>query len=230
VLVSVLAVGALFTFMSYVLVMAFRGYPTTIEDTTAPLSVLAQLAGIPAFGALIAAGAVISFFACALASINAGARVLFAMSRHGLLHSSAGDAHSKHATPHIAVAICSITVIAVPLALLARGVAVPDIFGNLGSLATFGFLFAYALVSIAAPNFLQRAGELSAIPIVIAFLSLALLTIPVVGSVYPAPASPAKYLPYIFIALLIPGLAWFAYLRSTRPQLIPQIEADLESS
>jgi amino acid transporter len=230
VLVSVLAVGALFTFLSYVLVMAFRGYATPLASSNAPLSVLAQLAGIPAFGIAIAIGAAISFFACALASINAGARVLYAMSRHGLLHASAGNAHETHATPHVAVAISSLTVLAIPLALLGRGVRVPDIFGNLGSAATFGFLFAYALVSIAAPMFLRAHGQRRVLPIVVAMASLGLLTIPIVGSVYPAPAPPANYLPYIFLALLGPGVAWFAYLRATRPQLVRKIEADLEQS
>jgi amino acid transporter len=223
-------VGALFTFLSYVLVMAFRGYVTPLASSNAPLSVLAELAGIPAFGIAIAIGAAISFFACALASINAGARVLYAMSRHGLLHASAGNAHETHATPHVAVAISSLTVLAIPLALLGRGVRVPDIFGNLGSAATFGFLFAYALVSIAAPMFLRAHGQLRVLPIVVAMASLGLLTIPIVGSVYPAPAPPANYLPYIFLALLGPGVAWFAYLRATRPQLVRKIEADLEQS
>jgi amino acid transporter len=226
VLLTVLAVGAMFTFMSYVLVLAFRGQPVPLNQSNAPLNVLARLAGIPALGVLISVGAVISFFACALASLNAGARVLYAMARHGIVHASAGTAHRIHATPHIAVTAAALGVLAIPLTVYLRGVALTDIFGYLGSLATFGFLCAYVLISLAAPAVVWRR-ERHLMPVATSALALALLALPIVGSVYPVPAGPDKYLPAIFVALMLAGTTWFAYLWWRRPHVIREMEADL---
>ena len=227
VLVTVIAVGTFFTFMSYTLVDAFHGQATTLGQSNAPLNVLSQLAGLPFLGTLFAAGATVGFFACALACINAGARVIYAMSKHGLIHASAAGTHNVHATPHIAVTISAAIVLLAPLSLILSHVALLDAFGYLGSIATFGFLFAYILVSIGSPVYLRRRGELRPTTVIMAVLSIAMLVVVAVGSVYPVPAPPSNLLPYIFLGLLAIGLLRFAYLRSKQPDLIPAIQADL---
>jgi amino acid transporter len=229
VLVTVFAVGAFFTFMSYTLVDAFQGQQTTLGQSNAPLSVLASVAGLPVLGTVFAAGATVGFFACALACINAGARVIFAMSKHGLVHSSVADTHKVHATPHVAVTLSAAIVLIAPLSLLLAKNAILDAFGYLGTIATFGFLFAYILVSIAAPMYLRRRGELTALTIVMAVLSVGMLAVATIGSVYPLPAVPYLYLPYVFLVLLGLGLARFIYLRLTDPAVVRAIETDLES-
>jgi amino acid transporter len=228
VLVTVIAVGAFFTFMSYTLVNAFQGQSTTLGQSNAPLTVLSQLAGLPLLGTLFAVGAMVGFFACALACINAGARVIFAMAKHGLVHAAAADTHEVQATPHVAVTISGVIILAAPLfLLLVNHMALLDAFGYLGSVATFGFLFAYILVSIGSPLFLRGRGELNAVTIVMAVLSIAMLVIATVGSVYPVPAAPLNTVPYVFLALLAIGLARFVYVRMKRPQIISAIQADL---
>jgi amino acid transporter len=224
VLVTVLAVGAFFTFMSYTLVDAFQGQSISLGQSNAPLTMLSQLAGIPFLGTLFAAGATVGFFACALACINAGARVIFSMAKHGLIHASAAATHEVHSTPHVAVNIAAAIVLLAPMGLLLSRVALLDAFGYLGSVATFGFLFAYILVSIGSPLFLRKRGELSATAVIMSVLSIAMLAIATVGSVYPVPAAPSSYLPYVFLGLLALGLARFAYLRVRRPAVIQEIE------
>jgi amino acid transporter len=229
VLVTVIAVGAFFTFMSYTLADAFRGQAVSLGQSNAPLDVLAHIAGIPLLGTLFAAGATVGFFACALACVNAGARVIFAMSKHGLVHASAAGTHEVHATPHVAVSIAAVVVVAAPLVLILLHVALLDAFGYLGSVATFGFLFAYILVSLGSPLFLRSRNELSVTSVVMALLAIVMLVIATVGSVYPVPAAPYNVLPYVFIALLALGLVRFAIVCATTPGAIKAIEADLES-
>lgn len=224
---SLVTVGTFFVVMSYVLVFAFAGQPTTLDKSNAPLSVLAQLAGIPAFGVFIAVGAIMSFFACAIACINAGARVLFAMSRHGLFHASAGGAHKTHSTPHVAVNLAGAVVLAAPLLMYLDRIALLDIYGYLASIGTFGVLFAYVLVSIAAPMYLSKRNELSAAAVLACIGSLILMAVPIVGSIVPIPAPPYNYLPYVFLALLAVGVARFAYLRIAQPGVVRAIQDDL---
>ncbi|MBV8170558.1 MAG: APC family permease [Candidatus Eremiobacteraeota bacterium] len=228
VMISVIAVGVLFMVSTYALVFAFRGQHPTLDQSNAPLGVLATLAGVPYLGPLIAVGVVISFFACSLACINAGARVLFAMSRHGLFHSSAGNTHASNATPHVAVTFAAIVVLFVPLGLFLARTAIMDVYGDLGEIGTLAVLFAYVLVSIAAPIYLKRRGEPTAGAIAISVISVALLAVPIYSSFFPPPSP--WFLPYVFLALLALGAARFLYLRVRRPQLIRAIEADLVAS
>ncbi len=224
---SVVTIGAFFVLMSYVIIFAFQGLSPSLDKSNAPLSVLARLDGIPSFGVAIAVGALLSFFACTIACINAGARVLFAMSRHGLFHASAAGAHSKHATPHIAVHFCGIVVLIAPLIMFFDHIALLDIYGYLAAVGTFGVLFAYVLISIAAPLFLRKKNELGVWHVLTAVGSIVLLAVPIVGSLYPIPPSPYNYLPYLFLVLLAVGLVRFAYLRFSTPSVIKAIADDL---
>jgi amino acid transporter len=226
-LVSVPAAGAFFVFMSYVMVMAFRGQATALDKSDAPLTFIANATGMAAFGVAIAAGVVMSQIAGSLACINAAARVVYSMSRHGFLDASTASTHKTNATPHVAVTISSVLVAAVPIFLFLRHVALLDIFGYLGTLATFGFLFAYILIVLAAPIFLRQRGELKAAPVILSIAALALLAFPLVASFDPTDTPPNNYLPYIFIALLMLGVARFAYLRVTRPEILHEMEEDL---
>jgi len=205
VLFSVLIVGVFFTASAYTLVLAFRGAGLALDKSNSPLVDLAGIAGLPRFGLPLAAGALIGQFACALASVTAAARVMYAMSAHGFFHSAARDVHETHATPHVAVAACALAAGAAPLALLARGTAVMDIFGYLGTLATFGFLLSYVLVAAAAPLYLRGRKELTPRGIAGSAVTLLLLAVPIVGSVYPVPDAPYNYLPYVFAALMAAG-------------------------
>lgn len=228
VLVTVIAVGAFFTFMSYTLVSGFEGFATSLGASNQPMTQLAQIAGLPFLGTLFAAGATVGQFACAVACVNAGARVIYAMARHGLVHKWAAGTHETHATPHVAVTISAVVVLAAPLALVLGKTALLDAFGYLGFVATFGFLFAYILVSIAAPIYLRRRGELTATTVVMSVLSVAMLAVATVGSVVLTPATPYNYLPYAFLALLGLGVARFTYIRVREPDTIRAIESSLE--
>ena len=57
----------------------------------------------------------------------------------------------------------------------------------------------------------NRWGQLKPGHIVIAAISLILLLVPTIGSVYPVPSAPVKYFPYMFAAYFIAGGIWIAY-------------------
>jgi amino acid transporter len=163
---------------------------------------------VPWFAVILIVGILLGQFACTLASINAAARVMYSMARHGYFHASAGRAHELHATPHVAVAASALLAIGTAAGLAAGNVAIMEIFGYAGTLATFGFLLSYALVSVAAPVYLWRQKTLRSRNIVITLVALVLLAIPIVGSVYPVPDAPYSYLPYVFLLLMALGGAW----------------------
>jgi amino acid transporter len=148
------------------------------------------------------------------------------MARHRLLPAAAGRAHATHGTPYIAVVVSALLVLGMPLALFFFGSTLLDIYGYFGTLATFGFLMAYILISIAGPLELRREKALSAGALGLALITIVLLMIPAVGSVYPLPPAPMSYLPVIFVGLLGIGTVWFLYLRAFQPDRFRAVEQD----
>lgn len=227
VILSTILSGLFFIVLSYAEVVGFSSSNTPLNKSAAPLNDLANLAGVGFFGLLITVAAIVSFFGCALASINAGARIFFTMARHGIFHTSMGKAHTKNGTPFIAVTMSSLFVFLVPASMSLFGLKILDIYGYLGTLATYGFLLAYILISIATPVYLYRLQTLRLFDIAIAAIAIIFLMIPVVGSVYPVPPAPFNVFPYLFLMYLVVGGGWFLMLRLHSPEIIENIEQEL---
>jgi amino acid transporter len=225
---SLVISGAFFVFVTYTMVQAVRGYQTPLDQIDAPLNVMAVLAHVPALQAPISAGAMFSFFALCLSCINAGGRVIYAMGRHGLLHGSTANAHATNETPHIAVTVMGVIAFLVPTTLVLMKVAPLDVFNYVGTLAAFGFLVPYFLITLAAPTYLRRLQQLRPQDIAICAASLLLLIIPAVGSVYPVPDAPICYFPYLYLVYLGAGVAWIVAFHRSKPAAQEQIRQDLD--
>ena len=238
VILSTIASGLFFIVLSYIEALGFSGMPTPLSQSTAPLSDLAEAAGVGFFGVLISVCAAISMFACTLACINAGSRILFTMGRHGILHRRVGRAHSRNETPHIAVTISALMIFLVTAVVVLGGVAVLDGFAYFGTIATYGFLVAYILISIAAPCYLAREGRLRLRHLLFAAIGVAFMLIPVISSIgipgenslFPVPPAPYSLFPYLFLLYLVVGAGWFVYLRRRSPGIIEEMERDIEVS
>ena len=186
-----------------------RGETPPLDKSLAPLHLLARKAGFPGVvGTLTDLGAVLSFFGCFLACITAAARVLFLMGRHGALHALLGQAHEQNQTPHRAVLLSSIAAFLPAGIMTLRGVDPFDIYGLMGTIATFGFITAYILVCAAAPLYLRSQGRLTAGAMVIAVVAIGAMGAALLGSLYPIPSGAYALLPYIYAALLLSGFGW----------------------
>jgi len=178
-------------------------------------------------GTLTDLGAVLSFFSCFLACITAAARVLFLMGRQGALHSLLGEAHEENRTPHRAVLLSSIAAFLPAGIMMLRGMNLFDIYGLVGTLATFGFVTAYILVSAAAPLYLRSQGRLTTQAICISILAVVAMGAALLGSLYPVPAAPYSLLPYLYLGLLLSGFAWSMIWSARSPSFAPEISGDL---
>ncbi len=211
VMVSIIFVGVFFVFVTYVEVMATNGTKPTLDQLSAPLNTIAQLVHLPWLAAPLSACAMVSFFALNLSCLNAGARVIYIMGQQGLFPKFTADSHHVNETPHIAVFIMIALSFGLPTFAALCGMAVGDEFNDAGTLAAFGFIIAYLLVSIAAPFYVKSLGQLKPMHWIISGASLTLLLVPTIGSVYPVPAAPVSYFPYMFGAYFILGGIWIAF-------------------
>jgi amino acid transporter len=228
VILSAVVAGAFFMLTSYIAVLGFRGLKATLDQSTAPFNDLADNAGVHYFGVLISITAVISMFACTLASLNAGSRILFSMGRHGIFHSNMGKTHSSNATPHLAATIAAIIIFVLPAIMLFCGYGILDVFNDLSTIATYGFLIVYAMVSVAAPVYLKHIGKVSIPAIAISLAAVFLMGFTIYSTVYPLPAAPMTYFPFYFLAYLVVGACWYLYLRLKSPAVANEIKSDLE--
>jgi amino acid transporter len=213
---SAVLAGAFFTICAYAEVLGFHAVGQDLGASQAPMYLLAQVGGVPVLGLLIDIGALVSLFAGTLACITAAARVLMLMAHNGLAHSSLGSTHARNQTPSRAVVITGVVALAPVAVLAARGASGLDVYGWLGSLATYGFIVAYALVCLALPRYLRSQGVFQAGQQLVPWLAGAAMILALAGNFYPVPEGPYGKLPYVYFAYLTLGLLWFFVRRRGR--------------
>jgi amino acid transporter len=197
-------------FITYTEVLGLRGANPPLDKLTAPLSTLATMMHLDVLQIPIDLGAMLSFFSLALSCMNAGARVVYQMGRHGFFHEASGKVHENNETPHIAITVYAFLQFAIPTFIMSfKGLAVTDAFNDAGTFGAFGFLGAYVFVSIAAPMYLKKIGELRPLDVVYSVLALVFLLVPAIGTVYPVPSPPVNLFVYIFALYFIVGIAYF---------------------
>ncbi|MGA9883335.1 MAG: APC family permease [Candidatus Acidiferrales bacterium] len=234
---SLLLTGAFFVFITYVETHALAGNKPALDQLDAPLSTLSANLGVPWMGVLISIGAMISFFALALSCMNAGSRVLFTMGRYGIFPISIGSSHKRNLTPHIAITLFAAIQFLIPTGFLVMSYAdfhgwqmAPfDAFNDAGLFGAMGFCGAYVLISLATPFYLKKIGELKLRHIAIAVIALALLIVPIAGTVYPVPSFPMNYFPYIFLTYIVIGIG-LVWMRSRSHSEIAGIRRALEET
>jgi amino acid transporter len=218
--------GIFFTLMAYFMVVSMGNDAAALGASSAPFRDVAQRAGLNWAPTVVYFAAMISVFACALASINAASRLLFSMGKYRFLHRSMGAVHAAHQTPHRAILLCGALVAVASVAMMPLGLL--DAFGCAGTFASFGFVLVYLALCIVAPMDLRRGGAMTRGHVVVGALGVALMLFVIVGSVYPVPAAPYNLLPYVFLAYMTIGAIWFAHLKARAPDVLTGIQHDME--
>jgi amino acid transporter len=218
--------GIFFTLMAYFMVFGMGGDTATLGKSAAPFGDVAARAGLGWASVVVYFAAMISVFACALASINAAARLLFSMGRYQFLHRSMGLVHDTHRTPHRAILLCGGTLAVICVSMLPAGLL--DAFGYAGTVASFGFVGVYLALCVVAPMDLRKRGEMKPLHVIVGTVGAALMLFVVLGSVYPVPHYPYNILPYLFFTYMLTGAIWFGVLKVKSPQILTSIQHDME--
>lgn len=167
VLWTVIVVAGVYLFGAAAQMSSYRVLSAQGADVSPSLPALADSLGYPGLETVINVVVALSYFACALATTNALARLLFAGSREGLLPRALGRTSQRFGTPIVAAALSAGIVTLLPAGSLLITGSVSAIRGFLSPGSTVGYVTAYLLVAISAPLFLRRIGEFtirSAIP------------------------------------------------------------------
>jgi amino acid transporter len=225
---SLLITGAFMVFMSYIEVFATHQMGKSLSSFSTPLTEISTAYGVSFFKVPVALGAMVSFFSLSLSCLNAGARIIYPLGGHGFLPKQLHAVHAKNMTPHVALASYGAVILVIAMVLHATGTGPLTIFGDAGTLAAFGFLFAYFMITVAAPFYLHKLGEIRGRHVLIAVLAFVCLMVPTVGSFYPAPAWPINLFPYIFLGYMLLGGARLYWMHRMQPAALSGIQLDLE--
>jgi len=209
--------GVFFMLCSYSEVLGFRGEKSQLSDSTSPLHLLANKAGISPLGIAIDFGAAVSMFACVLACTTAAARVLMKMSRGKLLPSALERTSRRHGTPGAAIALSAGVMFATTAVLSFRGVQGSDMYDWLGSLSVFGFLTAYALVAVALPFARRAMGQHSHWVAAVSVVTVVVMVLIVIFDLRSATDATHARIPWIYLAYIAAGLAWYFLGRKKAP-------------
>jgi amino acid transporter len=213
--------GFFFMLCSYSEVLGFRGEQTQLSDSTSPLHLLANKAGISPLGVAIDIGAAVSMFACVLACTTAAARVLMKMAHSQLLPRALERTNPRHGTPGAAIALTTTLTFAPTAVLALRGVQGSEMYDWLGSLSVFGFLTAYALVAMALPFARRALGQHSRWVAALSIVTVVVMILIVVFDLRSATDATHARIPWIYLAYVAAGLAWY-FVR--RPRVSGQVD------
>lgn len=229
---SLISTGVFFVFVTYMEVYGTKGSSNQLGSLTAPLNTLAAMNHVSWMALPLSIGAMVSFFSLNLSCLNSASRVMFKMGAHSALHQAVSFTHHKNETPHVAITVTTIFMCAIVTGMMIWHPVDADIFGYVGTFGAFGFLGAYFFVSIAAPMYLKKIGELQSKHVIVSAIAVVLLIVPAVGSVYTNPplTAPVKYFVYIYLAYMALGLISSLIQRGKEKELMESVRLDLEHS
>jgi amino acid transporter len=221
--------GGFMVIMSYIEVFGSRHAGLDLASLSAPLQTLSQAYGVSFFKIPVSLGAMVSFFALTLSCVNSGTRLLLPMARHGFVSDRLHTTHSTNLTPHAAIAVYYVVLLTEVFVWHLLGGSVLTMFNDVGTLAATGFLFSYFAISIAAPVYLSKLGELGPKNVAVAVVGVLLLLVPAVGLFYPLPVFPVDIFPAIFAAYMVVGGLRLFFLSRTSRGVMSVIERDMEA-
>lgn len=225
VILTPILAGTVFVLTTYLIVQGFDDDTAKLGASAGPLSDIVIGKSV-VLTILVYVAAMVSCFACALASINSFSRILFSLGRYEFLHAKMGTIHQHHQTPHVAATIGAVINFVVCAAFYQS--AYTDLLGWFGTIASFGFIIVYLMCSIASPVLLRKSGEATPMVYAMGAIGAVLMALSLIGSLFPIPAAPYDYLPYGFALYMAVGAVWFIVLKGRRPELLLSIEHDLE--
>ncbi len=198
--------GLFFVFVSYAQTIGFgvnaAGIQALTNSTSSVIDLSNKFIG-PFFTNIINLGICASAFSCALGSMVAGSRTLYAMGRDNYAPEVLATVHGKHATPHVAIHIMLVVNLIVLFAMSwFDGMTVYGIVATAGALAA---VLAYLLTSLGSMFYFGKR-KLWTWQLILPVIAIILLGYLFYSNVYPVPASPFNLLPYIVIAWVVLGV------------------------
>ncbi|WP_029112877.1 APC family permease [Mycobacterium sp. URHB0044] len=215
----VLLLGVLYFVATYPQILFFG----TIDGDKAILPQLAESTGVSWVNYVVSGAVAVAFIVFVTAVTTAAARSLFTFAHEGALPAVLTKVHPKYKTPWVGIAFIGVLafLFSVVATLSSAGRVVFEVYG--GYVANWGFLTSYLLVVIATPIWLYKIKALTPLRLIVSTAATLVLGYVIFSNFYPVPEFPFNILPLIFGGILLAGLAWYWYLKRTKPEIARRI-------
>jgi amino acid transporter len=220
-------IGVFYLIVAYTQVYGFGD--AAFGKATAPLPQLASVVGLGWLGHFIAFGITCSMFACALACLTAGSRMLLSLGHDGILPKAFTHTSRHTHAPDVAIWFVAVPMTVIPILYILAGSSDTTLTGEMGTLATYGFMLAYGLVALAAPIYLRKIGENKVLAWVFGIIGAVTMLfvfyvnwIPtaIPNDIFLPLSWPWWTLPYVFLGWSALGLIWYFIVKVRKPEVI----------
>lgn len=229
---ALLFVGLIYVFATYAEMVGFgvNGVDKLVADV-APFTTLANTYA-PWLNLLVGLAGISSIFAVTMNTNNGVVRIIFAMSREGMLPERLAHVHPSHRTP--TTAIWFVGIFSIVLTFGVGLIAGPfNAYVYLGSILTLAIIPVYILTNVAAMRYFASTlrSERSIVRhAILPVLGILLLGIPIYGLVYPVPPAPLVYFPYLVLVFIIITAVVAVRLGKRRPDVLLRAGATLAAA
>jgi amino acid transporter len=219
---AVIMVGLIYVAAGYAAAIGFgAGHAGDLATDTSPWTTLSNSNWGSNLGWIFALTVLNSQFANVLSGSNGAVRIVFALSREGILPRRLAVTDERDSPVAAWAAYAALTAVVT----FALGAAIGPLgaYNFLGGILGLGIIVLYILMNIGLVRYFWRRhrDEWSVVrhgilPVVGSLLML----LPIYGQVYPLPDWPYRLVPYLIVTWVIAGAVYFALLRRRRPQLL----------
>lgn len=207
--------GGIYFFL--VTAVEVMGFGTTTKGVTAFINSTSLIGDLGTsyvtawIGNLITIGAMVSAFSCALACTVGASRLVYAMSRDGMLPARLSRVSERHGSPVSASAIVVVGVfVVIAFTWFALNGNPFTLFEEAGTIGTLILLVVYILATIGMVRLVFFSGQTSVRrwEIIIPVVGVIVLGYTLFRNVWPLPTGIAWWGPSVAIAWLVIGIAW----------------------
>jgi amino acid transporter len=215
---AVIALGLFYVVSTYAMSLGYgAAHASDFASASSPMDHLASVYGNDVLVVAVAIVAIVSAFAVALAVHNAAVRITFAMGRDGILPRRLGITHKKLMTPSVAITLISSLAIVLSLGVGLSTNPYPDGFAYFATFSTLPIIVVYVITSVSLVRFIwmnDRAHFSFLRHALCPLIGVAVMFLPLYGSVWPWPDWPANLITVLAVVWIILGVLVGYRLRS----------------
>jgi amino acid transporter len=217
---SIVGLGLLYVFASYVIVLGFKGISFASSD--APLDTLASRNGVSWLSYLIDLGVAVSFFGSSLGIMAGTSRTVYTLARDRVLPGRLATVHATHRTP--VAAVTALGVLYLILGVAGAALTNPDnSYGYLGTLSGYLLVLAYGLTTVVAGVYAARTRSLGAGIALTTLVALAGIALVYWFSFRPFPQGAYGVVAWCFVGCVVLAAGTYATLRVGWPAALTKI-------
>lgn len=216
-LMAVAASGIFFIFITYAITIGFGiHHADALANSALPLDTLAQRYIGGGFAVAVDVAVIVSAFAVALAAGNGLVRVLFAMSRDGMLPARLAHVHPRRHVPSVAIVAVGVLSLVIELGLGGAFGPYPEAYSYLGAVGGLPVLVLYMMVAVSLFIYIirERRNEFNFFKhALIPFIGFVIAGTAIYGSYSPLPQGVFLYINLGVVVYAIVGIVVAVWLK-----------------